>query len=207
MPTRTTRASQFVATINWGDGHSSLAHGDRSSRIVRCERQACVCQERALHGERDGDHGRSNLGGYEWLGRSGRDQPPKHRARARVIHRVLKKPAKPREGAAEVVRSPGSGSRELESECVALVTSSMELQTMTKPIRVAVTGAGGQIGYALLFRSGLGGGVRAGSADFASTARNHAGTAGARWDIDGARGLCVPAFEQRDRDRQAGAGV
>jgi malate dehydrogenase len=28
----------------------------------------------------------------------------------------------------------------------------MELMTMTKPIRVAVTGAGGQIGYALLFR-------------------------------------------------------
>ena len=44
-----TSASQFVATINWGDGRSSVATVSGASRFVRRGRQSCVRQERALH--------------------------------------------------------------------------------------------------------------------------------------------------------------
>ena len=77
---------------------------------------------------------------------------PKHQARVRVIHRVLKKPAKPAKDRREVDALSRKAVMRIRIKCVALVTISMELSTMTKPIRVAVTGAGGQIGYALLFR-------------------------------------------------------
>ena len=64
---------------------------------------------------------------------------------------------------------------------------------MTTPIRVAVTGAGGQIGYALLVPDRLRSGLRARPAGRAAAPGNHARPAGAARHADGAGGLRLPA--------------
>jgi hypothetical protein len=91
----TTSASQFVATIKWGDGHSSLAtiSGGGGSFVV------------------DSSHAYRKNGRYTVSvmvtmpdsSSAGADAsaaavvtiPPKHQARVRVIHRPVKKRAKP----------------------------------------------------------------------------------------------------------------
>ncbi len=78
---------------------------------------------------------------------------------------------------------------------------------MTKPIRVAVTGAGGQIGYALLFRLASGAAFGPEQPVALQLLEITPALAGARRNLDGAGGLRVPALEQCDRDRQAGRGV
>ena len=99
-------------------GRWALQPGNRhrwgGSFVVDCEPR--VSQERSLHRQRDGDHD-----GFE-LGRRGcfsrrrwSTNPPKHQARVRVIHRPVKKRAKPGERTSRIVHSPGSGARELES--------------------------------------------------------------------------------------------
>ena len=73
----------------------------------------------------------------------------------------------------------------------------------TTPLKVAVTGAAGQIGYSLLFRLASGVAARRGPPDRAAAARDRAGAEGARGRRDGARRLRVPdARRRRDRRRR-----
>ena len=67
------------------------------------------------------------------------------------------------------------------------------------PIHVTVTGAAGQIGYALLFRIASGALLRARPAGGAAPPRDRARHAGPRGRGDGARRLCIPPG-QRHRD-------
>ena len=78
---------------------------------------------------------------------------------------------------------------------------------MTKPVRVAVTGAGGQIGYALLFRIASG----AAFGPDQPIALQLLEITPALPALDGTimelEDLRIPAPLQRDRDRQAGASI
>ena len=67
------------------------------------------------------------------------------------------------------------------------------LAAMTTPVRVAVTGAAGQIGYSLLFRIASGSMLGPGHAGHPAAARDHAGARRARGRADGARRLRLPA--------------
>ena len=62
----------------------------------------------------------------------------------------------------------------------------------TSPVKVAVTGAAGQIGYSLLFRIASGALLGAGHARRAAAAGDHPGAQGARGRGHGARRLRVP---------------
>ena len=61
------------------------------------------------------------------------------------------------------------------------------------PVTVTVTGAAGQIGYALLFRIASGAMLGPGHARSAEPARDHPGIEVRRGHRDGARRLRVPA--------------
>ena len=71
---------------------------------------------------------------------------------------------------------------------------------MKSPVNVAITGAAGQIGYALAFRVASGQMLGAGSADQSASAGNHAGARRAAGRGDGAQRLRVPDAEQDRRD-------
>ena len=65
------------------------------------------------------------------------------------------------------------------------------MSSSTKPIRIAVTGAGGQIGYALIFRIASGAAFGPDQAGFAPAAGDHPGLAvapaGRSWNWTTAR--------------------
>ena len=63
---------------------------------------------------------------------------------------------------------------------------------MSKPATVTVTGAAGQIGYALLFRIGVGGDAGTGHTGPAAVAGNPARTQGRRRYCDGTPRLRIP---------------
>ena len=75
---------------------------------------------------------------------------------------------------------------------------------MKAPVRVAVTGAAGQIGYSLLFRiaSGQMLGPRPAGDPAAPRAADGQGAGGPEGRDDGARGLRVPAARRDDRHRR-----
>ena len=79
--------------------------------------------------------------------------------------------------------------------------------TMTTPIRVAVTGAGGQIGYALLFRLASGAVFGPDQPVALQTAGNHPGPPRPQRHADGAGGLRLPAPGRHEGDRQGRGGV
>ena len=76
---------------------------------------------------------------------------------------------------------------------------------MTTPIRVAVTGAGGQIGYALLFR--IASGRRSGPIGVSFSCSKSPRLARVARHVDGAGGLRLPAPGRRQGHRQARGGV
>ena len=203
----TTSASQFVAMINWGDGRFSVAavSGGAGSFVVNAHHSYAKNGHYAL--DCNGDHDRSEFrrSGSRWHSR--RQQQPAQAPPACPDYSSSGQEALAAgKTKAQVERSPGIGSRELES--VALHWYQFDgASNMTKPIRVAVTGAGGQIGYALLFRLASGAAFGPDQPVALQLLEITPGAAGARWIIDGAGGLRVPALERRVRDRQAGAGV
>ena len=70
------------------------------------------------------------------------------------------------------------------------------------PVNVTVTGAAGQIGYALLFRIASGQLLGAGRPGEAAAAGDHAGAQGRRGHRDGARRLRVPAARRHRHHRR-----
>jgi hypothetical protein len=91
----TTSASQFVATINWGDGKFSRATvtGGAGSFVVDA-RHAYARNGRYTVSVTVTMTG-SSFAGADASATAVVSKPAKHLARARVIHRLLKKPAKP----------------------------------------------------------------------------------------------------------------
>ena len=73
---------------------------------------------------------------------------------------------------------------------------------MTPPVKVTVTGAAGQIGYALLFRIASGQLLGPDTPGRAEPARDHAGAQGRRGHGDGARRLRVPAAARHRHHRR-----
>ena len=74
--------------------------------------------------------------------------------------------------------------------------------TDKKPVRVAVTGAAGQIGYSLLFRIASGQLLGPDQPVRAAAARDHAGAESRRGRDHGARRLRLPAARRRRGDRR-----
>ena len=72
---------------------------------------------------------------------------------------------------------------------------------MTTPIRVTVTGAAGNIGYALLFRIANGDLFGPQPACDPANAGNHTGHEGAGRRRHGTGGLCLPAVGGHGSDR------
>ena len=75
------------------------------------------------------------------------------------------------------------------------------------PVKVTVTGAAGQIGYALLFRIASGTAARARRARPAEPAGDHPGAAGRRGHRHGTRRLRVPAAGRHRHHRRPAQGV
>ena len=65
------------------------------------------------------------------------------------------------------------------------------------PVRVAVTGAAGQIGYAILFRIASGQLLGPDTPSIAVAARDPPGGEGRRGNCDGTRRLRIPAARER----------
>ena len=178
-----------------------------ASRFVRRQRPAHVRQERALtrSSSRSRMRGPRSERGANGAGTAVVSNATKHHQRARVIHRVGQEAGRSRRV------SGGSRAPSRNGAGVLIRISALHwylfdgASTMTKPIRVAVTGAGGQIGYALLFRLASGAAFGPDQPVALQLLEITPALAGAGWNLMELEDCAFPLLQQRDRDRQAGS--
>ena len=153
------RVPEFVAKINWGDGSFSLATvtGGNGSFLV----------DAAHVYARNGHYkvkvsvvmtGPVSAAASAWVRSSSRIRPGTCSGLGSSIESAGSRPERPRRPSRATSKAPPPESVPADFESVACYWNLFEgALNMTKAIRVAVTGAGGQIGYALLFRIASGG--------------------------------------------------